>query len=99
MLEVYRRQAERDLAEALAGASGGIGLAPSEVRIGDYVRFRGHNIQKHLNLEWWKVTGIEDGRDPLFHLVNKDGETSRMRPRPPIRTVMHPYSYRRIAGS
>lgn len=70
-------------------ATGGWRISQFSVRVGDYVRFMEHNIQRRFSDEWWKVTSI-DGT--LINLVNHDGATSRIRPTRATRVYRHPYS-------
>jgi hypothetical protein len=55
------------------------GITNDMVREGDYVKFRGHRVQRHLTVAWWKATSIEDN---IIHLVDRHGATARMRTTP-----------------
>lgn len=48
----------------------------SEIETGQFVQFRGHNIQHFLQDMWWKV---EEVTDTHLALINRHGNTARMR--------------------
>jgi hypothetical protein len=47
---------------------------PHLIRVGDYIKWRGHKVSEADYLMWWKVTDIEDG---TIIAVNRHGQTSR----------------------
>lgn len=51
-----------------------IGKFPRFVKVGDYVKFRGHAIQDRYYLQWWKVVAIEGAS---LIMVNRYGGTGR----------------------
>lgn len=51
------------------------GTVLDELKVGDYAKFRGHRIQEHLQLMWWKITGIDGDR---LLLVNRENKTARV---------------------
>lgn len=50
----------------------GFRITSGAVRVGDFIRFDGHNVQRVKAEMWWKVTG-RDGA--VVELVNANGSS------------------------